>query len=129
LTHRGLASSFAVVTGHEDLAKEASKVNWAGLARAADTLVILMGLENLRRITRDLVTHGRCPETPVAVVRHGSTEAQETLVGTLADIATQAERAGFMPPVTIVIGEVVRLRDRIHRPRHLVPPRRRLTAR
>ena len=130
VTCRGVASSFAVVTGHEDGAKEASSIQWARLATAVDTLVILMGLRSLRRITRELMAHGRPPDTPIALVRHGTADAQETLVGTLADIAATAERAAFTPPVLVVIGEVVRVRERIHRRRRLAaPPRRVLIAR
>ena len=113
VTHRGVSSSFAVVTGHEDACKSAPAVDWARLATAVDTLVVLMGLKSLPRISRELIAHGRPPETPVALIRHGTTDAQETVVGTLADIAGKAETAGLTPPVVAVIGEVVALRRRI----------------
>src|SRR5439155_598271 len=79
LTHRGIASSFAVVTGHEDTDKLRSSVDWARLARAADTLVVLMGLKSLPRIARTLVANGRPVSTPVALVRWGTTDVQETV--------------------------------------------------
>jgi uroporphyrin-III C-methyltransferase len=113
LTHRGLASSFAVVTGHEDATKRAPGVDWARLATAADTLVILMGLGRLSSIVAALLGHGRPPSTPVALIRHGTTPVQRTIVGTLDDIARRARAAALAPPVVIVIGEVVALRDRL----------------
>ena len=113
LTYRGIASSFAVVTGHEDTGKGAPAVDWARLATAVDTLVILMGLTGLPRIAHTLMAHGRPPETPVALVRHGTTEAQETIVGTLGDIAARVEDAGFTPPVLAIVGDVVSLRGQI----------------
>jgi uroporphyrinogen III methyltransferase/synthase len=113
VTHRGLGSSFAVVTGHEDPDKGAEAVDWARLATAVDTLVVLMGLRSLPRIVAALVAHGRAPGTPVALIRWGTTESQETVVGTLDDIVTRAEGAGLTPPVLAVIGPVVGLRDRL----------------
>ncbi len=113
VTHRGVASSFTVVTGHASASGRESKVDWARLARSADTLVVLMGVESLPRITRELIAHGRPATTPVALVRWGTTSAQETVTGTLRDIAARAARARLEPPVVIVIGDVVALRDRL----------------
>jgi uroporphyrinogen III methyltransferase / synthase len=113
VTHRGLASSFAVVTGHEDPGKDATGVDWARLATSVDTIVVLMGAKSLPRIVAELVTHGRPPATPVALIRWGTTEAQETLVGTLADIVARAEAVALAPPVLAVIGAVVALRERL----------------
>lgn len=113
LTHRKLSSSFAVVTGHEDACKEAPTVDWARLATAVDTLVVLMGARALPRIVAALLAHGRSPETPVALIRWGTTEAQETLTGTLADIVGRAQAAALQPPVVAVIGDVVALRERL----------------
>ena len=113
VTHRGLASSFAVVTGHEDPDKEAAGVDWGRLATSVDTIVVLMGAKSLPRIVAELMTHGRPPATPVALIRRGTTEAQETLVGTLADIVARAEAAALAPPVLAVIGAVVGLREKL----------------
>ncbi len=113
LTHRGVASSFAVVTGHEEAGKHESSVDWSRLARAVDTLVVLMGVKSLPRIARELIEHGRPAATPVALVRWGTTSVQETITGTLGDIAALAARARLEPPVVVVIGEVVALRDRL----------------
>lgn len=111
LTHRGLSSSFAVITGHEDTCKDEPTVDWERLATAVDTLVVLMGARTLPRIVAKLLAHGRSPATPVALIRWGTTEAQETITGSLADIVDKA--AGIRPPVVAVIGEVVTLRDRL----------------
>jgi len=113
LTHRKLSSSFAVVTGHEDGCKEKPAVDWARLATAVDTVVVLMGVRSLPKIVATLLAHGRAQETPVALIRWGTTEVQETITGTLADIVDRAQEAGLQPPVVAVIGEVVKLRDHL----------------
>jgi uroporphyrinogen III methyltransferase / synthase len=113
LTHRRLASSFAVVTGHEDESRGARSVDWAGLATAVDTLVVLMGLRSLPAIVTELLAHGRAPDTPVALIRWGTTHAQATVTGVLGDIVERAQAARLEPPVVVVIGEVVRLADRL----------------
>jgi uroporphyrinogen III methyltransferase/synthase len=110
LTHRKIASSFAVVTGHE-AGKAQSSVDWARLATAVDTLVILMGLSSLRLIVSRLLAHGRSPDTPVALIRWGTTRAQEVVSGTLANIV---ERSALLePPAVIVVGDVVSLADKL----------------
>ena len=110
LTHREYASSFAVVTGHEAI-KTKSSVDWAKLATAVDTLVILMGQHNLPAIVAKLLAHGRSPETPAAVIRQGTTAEQETVTGTLADIVEKS--AALKAPALIVIGNVVGLKDKL----------------
>jgi len=111
LTHRKFSSSFAVVTGHEDASKDEPAMAWEQLATAVDTLVVLMGARTLPRIVAKLLAYGRAPETPVALVRWGTTEAQETVTGTLADILDRA--TALQPPVVAVIGNIVALRDRL----------------
>ena len=111
LTDRRYSSSFAVVTGHEDVGKRKSAVNWRRLAAAVDTIVVLMGVKTLPQIASKLISHGRSPATPVAVIRWGTTGDQETITGTLFDIASKA--AFIKPPAVIVIGDVVKLRDRL----------------
>jgi uroporphyrinogen III methyltransferase / synthase len=113
VTHRGLGSSFAVVTGHEDPGKGTTAVDWARLATAVDTIVVLMGLAGLPRIAAELVWHGRSPATPVALIRWGTTDAQQTVIGTLGDIVARSAQARLEPPVLAVIGPVVRLRKRL----------------
>jgi len=111
LTHRRLSSSFAVLTGHEDASKDEPAVDWERLATAVDTLVVLMGARSLPKIVERLLAHGRSPETPVALIRWGTTEAQETITGRLADILDKAR--ALQPPVVAVIGNVVSVRDRL----------------
>jgi uroporphyrin-III C-methyltransferase len=113
VTHRGLGSTFAVVTGHEDSDKGATAVDWARLATAVDTLVVLMGARSLPRIVAELLAHWRSPATPAALIRWGTTEAQQVVIGTLGDIAERAAVARLEPPVLTVIGDVVRLRERL----------------
>ncbi len=107
VTHRGLASSFAVVTGHEDPSKPGTGVDWAALAGSVETLVVLMGVGSLPTIAARLTAAGRPASTPAAVISRGTTAAQQVVTGTLADIAERARH--LSPPATIVIGEVVRL--------------------
>ncbi|MDP3879480.1 MAG: uroporphyrinogen-III C-methyltransferase [Dehalococcoidales bacterium] len=113
VTHRGLASSFAVITGHEDPAKAVSSIDWAKLATAVDTLVFLMGMENLPQIVARLVEHGRPADTPVAVIEQGTRPGQKTAVGSLADIVDRVTEQSLRPPAVIVVGEVVGLREKL----------------
>jgi uroporphyrin-III C-methyltransferase len=109
VTHRELARSFTVITGHTSGA-DTTDLDWPALARL-DTLVFLMGVANLAEISRLLIEHGRDPETATAVIRCGSSEQQAVVVATLATIAERAQ--GLRPPATIVIGPVVALRQEI----------------
>jgi uroporphyrinogen III methyltransferase/synthase len=114
VTHRGAASSFAVVTGHEDPAKDKTAIDWRKLSNAVDTLVCLMGMGNLPGIIDEFIAAGKAPDTPVALIQDGTTPAQKTVVGTLDTIVHLAGQADMRPPVVIVVGEVVRLRDRLN---------------
>jgi uroporphyrinogen III methyltransferase/synthase len=111
LTHRDYTTSLAMVTGHLTSERDLDHVDWSRLARGVGTLVIYMGISNLGEIATRLIGHGRAPETPVALIRWATTPRQETLTGTLADIAAKVVAANFQPPAVIVIGEVVALRD------------------
>jgi uroporphyrin-III C-methyltransferase len=113
VTHRAAASSFAVITGHEDPEREETRLRWQALARGVDTLVFLMGVSRLATIAAQLIAYGRAADTPAAVIRHGTTPDQKTVVGTLATIAADVERAGLTAPATLVVGEVVRLREQL----------------
>jgi uroporphyrinogen III methyltransferase / synthase len=113
VTHRGLSSSVAFVTGHEDPTKEETSVNWPHLARGADTLVFFMGVGRLAEIAAELVKHGRAPETPLAVIRWGSYERQEVFTSDLAHAGELAARKEVKPPAVIVVGEVVRLGEKL----------------
>ena len=117
VTYRGLCSALGIIAGHSDSPSEtesaAEPLRYAELARGLDTLVFLMGVENLPRIVAGLVAGGRGPDTPVALIRWGTWHSQETLVGTLATIVSQARETGFQAPAVTVVGEVVRLREKI----------------
>jgi uroporphyrinogen III methyltransferase/synthase len=112
LTHRGYTSTVAFVTGHEDPTKGKSDIDWATLS-GIGTLVFLMGVKNLANIARNLIEGGKKPETPAALVRWGTTPDQETLTGTLVDIAAKAKKQGFLPPSILVVGDVVSLRPKL----------------
>jgi len=114
LTDRRYTASVGIVTGHEDPTKPHSTVDWSKLATGVGTLVILMGMKNLPKIAEKLIAAGRDPETPVALIRWGTTPKQTTLVGTLETIVAKAQAANLTPPVAIVVGEVVRLRDTLN---------------
>jgi uroporphyrinogen III methyltransferase / synthase len=114
LTHREHCSSFTVITGHEDPEMSDADLSWTKLAQNPGTKVIMMGLGNFRRITDRLLGEGLAPETPVALIRWGTTPQQETLEGTLATIADRVEQAGFAAPAIIVIGDVVKLRNKLN---------------
>ena len=113
LTQRGVASSFTVVTGSESPDKSGSAVAWEALAQQEGTLVLLMGWEHLTSIIDSLVTNGRSPATPVALVQWGTEPHQKTVVGTLSDVADKAREAGLSPPIVAVVGDVVGLRERL----------------
>ena len=109
LTHRGVAAGFAVVTGHAAGESEDGH-DWAALARI-DTLVVLMGAAHLAEIAALLIAHGRPPETPAAAIERGTMPGERVLEGILATLPELAEREGLISPATLVVGEVVRLRE------------------
>jgi len=111
LTHRQFTSTVAFVTGHEDPNKSTSRIDWKSLAKGIGTIVFLMGVKNLPTIVDRLIHCGRQPETPVALVRWGTTAKQVTVAGTLADIVEKVKAADLKPPSVIVVGNVVTLRQ------------------
>ncbi|MEN6332073.1 MAG: uroporphyrinogen-III C-methyltransferase [Smithella sp.] len=110
LTHRGLTSTVAFITGHEDPTKEKSDIDWRALA-GIGTLVFLMGVKNIYHITESLIAQGKSPSTPAALIRWGTTPRQEILAGTLGTIVDLAQANGFAPPAILVVGKVVDLRE------------------
>jgi len=113
-SHRGLATSVSFITGHEDPTKESSDLDWPAIASMHGTLVFYMGLSNLPMIVNRLLENGRSPATPVALVRWGTTPRQQTVEGTLGDIVARVKAVGLKPPVIIVVGDVVALRQQIN---------------
>ncbi len=114
LTHREHTASVAFVTGHEDPTKEESKVHWDRIATGIGTLVFFMGMKNLQNIVDNLVSHGREPGTPVALIQWGTRTDQKVVTGTLQDIVARVKDAKLGPPAIIVVGEVVRLRQKLN---------------
>ncbi len=112
LTHRKFTSTLAFVTGHEDPDKTESRIDWKKVS-TIETLVFLMGVRNLSRIASNLMENGRSPDTPVALIRWGTMPDQETLTGKLGDIVALAEERKFSPPAVFVVGDVVKLRERL----------------
>jgi uroporphyrinogen III methyltransferase / synthase len=114
LTHRDHCSSFTVVTGHEDPTKEQTSLDFQQLAKMPGTKVVLMGVERIRTLAESLIRHGMAPDTPVGMVRWGTTGQQESIEGTLGTIADVVEKKGFKAPAVTVIGNVVKLRDKLN---------------
>ncbi len=114
VTHRTLASTVTVVTGHEDPEKPSTTLEWAKLATRHGTLVFLMGMKNLAAITTNLKAEGKAGSTPVAIIRWGTRSSQQTVVGTLDTIVEKAAAAKMEPPTVIVVGEVVQLRPTLN---------------
>ena len=113
VTHRAVATSFAVVTGHEDPTKGESSMRWEHLATATDTIVFLMGVENLPHITAKLMEFGRPADTPAAVIRWGTKPEQRVLVTTVGTAAEDVKKNKLKPPAIFIVGEVVRLREKL----------------
>lgn len=111
VTHRGISSSFAVITGSR--ANGQDDLDWAVLAHI-DTLIVLMGARRISHIADRLIEHGRPPDTPVAVIERGTYPDARVITGALRDIGVRAAAADIRPPAIIVIGEVVRWSELLH---------------
>ncbi|MDE2060517.1 MAG: uroporphyrinogen-III C-methyltransferase [candidate division NC10 bacterium] len=114
LTHRDYTSSVAILTGHEDPSKQTSLIAWEKVATGIGTLVFLMGCGNLPTIVDKLLEYGRSKDTPAAVMHWGTKPEQETVAGTLENIVALAQMRGLGPPAVLVVGDVVRLRERLN---------------
>jgi uroporphyrin-III C-methyltransferase len=114
VTHRHVATAFAVFAGHEAndvaISAGASGTDWE-LAARIPTAVFLMGVERLPVIVSELLAHGRQADMPVALIEQGTLPQQRVIVGTLADIVAKA--VDVQPPATVIVGEVVRLREKL----------------
>ena len=113
LTHRELASSVSLITGHECSEKSESSVNWDALANSRGTLAFYMPVKNLPNICTDLIASGLDRQTPAAAIHWGTTAKQRVLTGTVENLPEIAKAADLQAPTLLVIGEVVRLRDRL----------------
>lgn len=114
LTHRDHTSTLAFVTGHEDPTRDGSRIDWRSLATGIGTLVFFMGIKNLPLIAGQLQDNGMPADTPVALIRWGTTTRQKTVTGTLSTIVDIARQAGMKAPAIIVVGKVVQLRERLN---------------
>mgnify|MGYP003323041190 FL=1 len=113
VTHRGLATTFTVVSGSEDPSKPDSSVPWEVLAKNGGTLIVLMGMAALQSITDTLVQNGTTTDTPAALVNWGTWAKQVTVTGNLGNIVQKGKEAGLKPPVVAIFGDVVKLREKI----------------
>ena len=111
VTHRGIAVSFRVVTGHESPNKKESQIPWDNF-KTDDTIVFLMGLHNLSKISSKLIEIGKSKDYPVAVISRGTTKEQKVVVGTLENIVEKSK--GIPTPALIVVGKVVSLREQLN---------------
>jgi uroporphyrinogen III methyltransferase/synthase len=113
VTHRDHTSFVSFITGHENPDKKETRMQWSIYARSNATLVFLMGVKNLTNIAKNLINNGKSPDTPVALVRWGTTARQQTVTGTLETIVEKVKKAKLKSPAIIVIGSVVSLRDEL----------------
>jgi uroporphyrinogen III methyltransferase / synthase len=113
VTHRGLASAVALVTGHEDPEKEESAIDWRALAAFPGTLVFYMGVRRLPAIAQALIAAGRDPQEPVAVVERATLPGQRAVTGTLATIAELAAQAQVQAPSVTIVGAVTELAEKL----------------
>lgn len=113
VTHRDYASSFHVITGHEKDGKDEPSLDFKTLASLDGTLVFLMSLKNLPKITQNLIENGKAPETPCAVIQRGTTSKQKCVSGTLKTICEEVEKGHIKTPALTIVGEVVRCREQL----------------
>lgn len=114
LTHRDYSAMVVLTTGHEDPSKPSSAIPWEHISPGSSTLVFFMGVTNLKGVVTSLVKHGRDPKTPVAIICWGTRPEQETVVGILEDIIDKIQERHLSLPGMIVVGDVVRLRDKLN---------------
>jgi uroporphyrinogen III methyltransferase/synthase len=113
VTHREVASSFTVVTGHKASDRGEPDIAWDKLATGTDTLVILMGIGNLAYVVDQWIKNNKPPSTPAAVITHGTTGRQRCVTGTLQDIVAKVKSEDLKPPSVVVVGDVVHLRKHL----------------
>ena len=111
VTHRGINTSFHVFTGHTKI--DGSEHDFSTIAKLDGTLIFLMGLGNLEKIVENLVENGKKVDTPVAIIKDGTTSKQKTYTGTLGTIVEIVKENNVKSPVIIIIGEVVNLREKM----------------
>lgn len=113
VTHRDYSSSVAIITGHERENSRLLASKWRALSSTADTLVFVMCMSSLREIISNLIAGGRSPATPAAVISAGTQPQQKTVIGSLGDIVDRVTKARITHPAITIVGEVVRLREKL----------------
>ncbi|WLR54130.1 SAM-dependent methyltransferase [Mesobacillus subterraneus] len=114
VTHREFGESFAVVTAHDKSENGQPKLDWKGLASGIDTIAFYMGISNLPYISDNLIKNGKPADTPVILIQWGTFSRQQTLEGTLSNIATKAKEVNFTNPAITLVGDIVSLRDKLN---------------
>ena len=114
LTHRKYCSSYTVFTGHGDATAAETDLRYDQIAKIPGTKVVLMGTDRLEEWTQSLIAKGMSPETPVAMIQHGTTGRQASVTGTLATIARLAAEKKIAPPALTIVGDVVKLRGKLN---------------
>ena len=118
LTHRDYAQACLFITGHLKAQPNSTELtldlDWIAMSRPRQTVVIYMGLVGLKEICEKLIEHGVAATMPVAVVQQGTTQRQRVVTATIADLAEKVEAAGMKPPCLTIIGEVVKLREKLN---------------
>ncbi|MFF2480565.1 uroporphyrinogen-III C-methyltransferase [Paenibacillus sp. NPDC058071] len=113
VTHRDMASSLSIVTGHESPDKLDKSIYWDKVTNATGTLIFLMGVAKVGYIAEQLIRHGKRADTPIALIRWGTRVEQRTITGTLESIERIVKEANFQPPAVIVVGDVVLQREKL----------------
>lgn len=111
LTHRDYSQACIFVTGH--LKDGTTNLDWPALARPRQTIVFYMGYLGLPEICRQMIAHGLPMETPAAIIQQGTTDEQQTVIGNLSTLPDLARQAELRPPSLIIVGEVVKLREKL----------------
>jgi uroporphyrinogen III methyltransferase / synthase len=114
VTHREFGESFAVVTAHDKSENGQPKLDWKGLATGIDTIAFYMGISNLPYISENLIKHGKTEDTPVILIQWGTFSRQQTLEGTLSNIAAKAKEVNFTNPAITLVGDIVSLREKLN---------------
>jgi uroporphyrin-III C-methyltransferase len=113
LTHRDYSSSVVILTGHESIEKKKSSIKWDSIAKAADTIVIFMGLEQLKHITKKMIGAGVTKKADIAVIENATSNRQRVIIGNLGNIEKKVKEKKIQSPVIIIIGKVVGIQNKI----------------
>jgi uroporphyrin-III C-methyltransferase len=113
LTHRDYSSSVVILTGHESIEKKKSSIKWDSIAKAADTIVIFMGLEQLKHITKEIIGAGVTKKSDIAVIENATSNKQRVIIGNLGNIERKVKQKKIQSPAIIIIGKVVGIQNKI----------------